>query len=95
MRQTEFTDQKLVLAGCEVPAEFVSVTDTEPRALISPWTVNGILSRNWLPNCWESVLSYQVVNWLETFTVTSAFCTLLPARGVNRNAAWESERVFE
>ncbi len=57
-----------MLVDCEVPAELLSVTETEARALMSPWTVKDCVYRNVLPNWFEDVLLYQVAKTPSTST---------------------------
>ena len=65
----------------------VSVTDTVPMALASPWKVKGTVIVNLLPICLDGSLSYQVVAGFSSSKVCAVPERLLPGVGVKVNLA--------
>src|SRR5580658_8464782 len=75
------------LAAADVPAEFVSVTDTDAIDDTLPPIVNGTVSENCEPVGNDAALAYQAENRAPTLMVNVPVCSVDPAAGVNVKVA--------
>jgi hypothetical protein len=79
----------LALANVEVPCALVSVTEIEVSGavVVAFWTVNGIVSENWLPYAAELGSAYHVVKTEDSETVAELLDSVTPAAGLKVTAA--------